>query len=322
MPKVSVFIPNYNSEKYIRGTLQAILCQTYTDFDVVIVDDGSTDKSVEIIKEFALKDDRIKLYFNPGNKGVVYTRNRGIELCKGEYIALCDADDISYPDRLEVCVKFLEEKKYVDCVFGNTKAINETDFVIENDNKTDLFIEKYKTELTDETTGVEKESDRIKYEMLFGNEVSNSACMYRNEFRSRYDVKYRNYFCSQDYGFFCDMLAAGGKFVKLSRKLTAYRIMSDGITSKSYKRLEERWKIQDEIHENLLTACQIKLSKKLHDVYIKKVRAPYSKCNNIVEEFFLFMAVLNIAVKYKGNVSLMYKLKKSIGLLKNLKNML
>ncbi len=339
MPKVSVFVPNYNSEKYIRATIEAILNQTYTDLELIIVDDGSTDKSVEIIKEYALSDDRVKLYFNPGNKGVVYTRNRGIDLCQGEYIALCDADDICYPDRIEECVKLLDEKKFIDCVFGNTKAIKEDEYICENiiSNKDETdssdaknkqkqvcseFNEKCRLELVDSETGIEKESDRIKYEMLFGNEVSNSACMYRSEFRKRYDIRYRDYFCSQDYGFFCDFLAAGGNVVKLKRKLTAYRIMSDGITNKSLKRLEERWRIQDEIHENFLDACKIKLGDKLKKVYIKNVRAPYSRYESLLEGIVLLMAVIKIALSFKGKVPLLYKLKKSIGLWKNLRNMI
>lgn len=323
MAKVSVFVPNYNSEKYIRGTIEAILNQTYSDFELVIVDDGSTDGSVDILREYAVKDDRIKLYFNQGNRGVVYTRNRGIELCNGEYIAICDADDISFEDRLEVCVKYLDEKKYVDCIYGNTKAINEDEYICGKDEKEiSTFLNKCNKELKDSTEGVEKEGDRIKYEMLFGNEVSNSACMYRSEFRKRYDIKYRDYFCSQDYGFFADFLAAGGHMVKLNRKLTAYRIMSNGITSKSYNRLEERGKIQDEIHAELLKSCKISLSDKMLSVYLKKTRAPYTKFDSVQEGLTLLLTAVSIAFKFKGSVSITYKLKKSIGLWKNLLNMI
>lgn len=323
MAKVSVFVPNYNSEKYIRGTIEAILNQTYSDFELVIIDDGSTDGSVDILREYAIKDDRIKLYFNPGNRGVVYTRNRGIELCSGEYIAICDADDISFPDRLEVCVKYLDEKKFVDCIYGNTKAINEEEYICANNEKAiNSFLEKCRMELKDNTEGIEKEGDLIKYEMLFGNEVSNSACMYRSEFRKRYNIKYRDYFCSQDYGFFCDFLAAGGHIVKLNRKLTAYRIMSNGITSKSYKRLEERGRIQDEIHADLLKACKVRLSDKLLTVYLKKTRAPYTKYDSFYESLMLLIATINIAVRFKGKLLIMRKLKKSIGFWKNLLNMI
>ena len=99
MPKFSVIVPLYNKENYIKATLKSVLQQTYTDFEIIIVDDGSTDKSAAIVKEF--QDARIK-YFYQENLGASQARNKAIMLASGEYLALLDADDLWYPNHLQV----------------------------------------------------------------------------------------------------------------------------------------------------------------------------------------------------------------------------
>ncbi|WP_333808149.1 glycosyltransferase family 2 protein [Flavobacterium sp.] len=98
MPKISVVIPLYNKDFIISETLNSVLAQTFTDFEVIIVNDGSTDNSLEVVSQYT--DDRIRLY-NQENSGVSKTRNVGIEYAKGELIAFLDADDYWYPNHLE-----------------------------------------------------------------------------------------------------------------------------------------------------------------------------------------------------------------------------
>jgi glycosyltransferase involved in cell wall biosynthesis len=98
MPKIAVIIPLYNKENFIKQTLESVLHQTFTDFEVLIVNDGSTDKSWEIVSEFT--DERIRLY-NQENSGVSKTRNTGIANASGELIVFLDADDYWYPNHLE-----------------------------------------------------------------------------------------------------------------------------------------------------------------------------------------------------------------------------
>ncbi|MBV4356370.1 glycosyltransferase family 2 protein [Pinibacter aurantiacus] len=109
MPLVSVIIPTFNSSKYILKTLDAIFTQTLQDFEIIIVDDCSTDNTVDIIK--AIGDPRIKLSVNESNKGISFTHNKLISLCTTNYIAIQDHDDISYPYRLKSQFEFLEKRK-------------------------------------------------------------------------------------------------------------------------------------------------------------------------------------------------------------------
>ena len=106
MPKVSVLIPVYNAENFIGATITAVLAQTYTDFELVLLDDASKDKTSEVIKSF--DDKRIIYKRNTKNLGISETRNKLINLAKGEYIAVLDHDDICLPNRLETQVRFLD----------------------------------------------------------------------------------------------------------------------------------------------------------------------------------------------------------------------
>lgn len=105
-PKVTVFIPVYNREHHVAAAVESILAQSFGDFELLVVDDGSTDASCDRVRAYA--DRRIRLVSNDANLGIPKTRNRGLTLARGEYIALLDSDDWAYPRRLERQVRFLD----------------------------------------------------------------------------------------------------------------------------------------------------------------------------------------------------------------------
>ena len=107
MCKISVLMPVYNAEKYLKSAIDSILSQTYSDFEFVIVDDCSSDSSSSIIESYS--DKRIVFLKNEQNSGVAITLNRGLQMCHGEYIARMDSDDISRPERFAKQLAFLEE---------------------------------------------------------------------------------------------------------------------------------------------------------------------------------------------------------------------
>jgi glycosyltransferase involved in cell wall biosynthesis len=114
MPKVSVVMSVYNGEKYLRSSIESILRQTYSDLEFIIINDGSTDTGLDIINEYAKKDERIKL-ISRENIGLVYSLNEGIKKAQGEYIARMDADDIAMPVRLEKQLKYAQEEGLAVC---------------------------------------------------------------------------------------------------------------------------------------------------------------------------------------------------------------
>ncbi len=131
-PKVTVLMPVYNAEKYLKTAIESILKQTFSDFELLIINDGSTDGSEEIIRSF--NDKRIRLFNNEQNLGIIKTLNKGLNLAKGEYIIRMDADDISLPDRLELQVKYMEENPGIGIsgtqarIFGDTKKFTIKNF--------------------------------------------------------------------------------------------------------------------------------------------------------------------------------------------------
>ena len=107
--KVSIITPCYNGAKYIGETIESVMAQTYSDWEMLIVNDGSSDNSAEVVTGYAQKDNRIRL-INQKNGGSANARNHGIREAEGRYIALLDADDLWYPQFLEKQTAFLKEK--------------------------------------------------------------------------------------------------------------------------------------------------------------------------------------------------------------------
>ncbi|WP_019502758.1 glycosyltransferase [Pseudanabaena sp. PCC 6802] len=130
MPRVSVIIPSYNHKKYVAEAIQSVLDQTYQDFEIVITDDGSSDRTVSIIKSFT--DPRIKLFCFPKNRGAAVAVNHCIAEAKGEFIALLNSDDVFVVDKLEKQVDFLDRNPQVGAVFSYAQFIDEDSQEIAN----------------------------------------------------------------------------------------------------------------------------------------------------------------------------------------------
>lgn len=128
-PLISVIIPAYNAETFLAKTLESVLSQTYQNIEILVVDDGSTDKTAEIVKSFARKDKRVSL-LQQSNAGVAAARNLAIEKSRGEYIAPIDADDIWYPQNLEKQLECLiKSEPSVGVVYSWSLDINEKDLL-------------------------------------------------------------------------------------------------------------------------------------------------------------------------------------------------
>jgi glycosyltransferase involved in cell wall biosynthesis len=134
MARISVVIPSYNHEKFIAEAIQSVVDQTYQDFEIIIVDDGSTDGSIEQIRKFS--DPRIKLILHKKNRGAAVAMRTALERAKGEYIAVLSSDDMFLPDKLEKQVKFLDENPQYGAVFSYVEIIDEHGHPFTNQNHT------------------------------------------------------------------------------------------------------------------------------------------------------------------------------------------
>ena len=121
---ISVLMSVYNEEKYLRFSIESILNQSFDDFEFIITDDKSNDGSLDILKEYAEKDPRIKIIEHSKQLRLAYSLNEQIEIAKGIYLARMDGDDIAHPDRLEKQVKFLEENKDIGMVGSYCREID------------------------------------------------------------------------------------------------------------------------------------------------------------------------------------------------------
>lgn len=108
-PLVSIIMPCYNAERYVAQSIESVLAQTYQNWELLITDDGSTDKSVEIVSKYCIKDDRISILVPDEHQGIARTRNMSIARAKGKFVAFLDSDDIWYPEKLEKQVGYMLE---------------------------------------------------------------------------------------------------------------------------------------------------------------------------------------------------------------------
>src|SRR4030042_3503317 len=114
-PKISVVIPAYNHQKYVGEAIQSVLDQTFQDFELIIINDGSTDHTEAEILKF--KDERIR-YYSQENRGLSAPLNRGIELARGEYFNFLPSDDAFFPDKLEAQLRIFEKNPSLGLVFA------------------------------------------------------------------------------------------------------------------------------------------------------------------------------------------------------------
>ena len=170
-PLVSVIIPLYNAEQYIHEAVQSIVNQTYQNIEIIIIDDGSVDKSKDIVQ--SISSSKITYIQNEHNIGVSRTRNRGFELAKGKYIALMDADDISISTRLEKQVKFLENHNDYGVVSSHYESFREHLFGVKR------RIRKLSTNAED-----------IHVNLLFSNMICCPSSMIRKEVLIENNIKF------------------------------------------------------------------------------------------------------------------------------------
>ncbi|MBQ6511111.1 glycosyltransferase family 2 protein [Methanobrevibacter sp.] len=122
---ISVIIPVYNVEDYLHVCINSVLKQTYQDFEIICIDDDSTDSSLEILEYFTQKDSRIKILKNDTNKGPGYSRNRGLEVAQGKYISFLDGDDWFSFNAFEILIKKIEQDNLDVLIFKNIVYYNE-----------------------------------------------------------------------------------------------------------------------------------------------------------------------------------------------------
>ncbi len=244
-PIISVLMPAYNAAAYIREAIDSILTQTFTDFEFVIINDGSTDTTEEIILSYS--DERIKYYANESNMGIVKTLNRGIDLCRGKYIARMDADDVSLPNRLEKQVHRLEANpQIVAC--GTLYAI---------------YGDQRQTPV-DVATDVQD----IRYDMAIYCQFAHSTMMIRKDILEQYKLRYREeYKCAEDYKLWTELLQYGD-MINIPEVLGYIRQCEEGI---SISNADKQKNLSDIVRKDYLNQLGVSTQVLLSDLLNKTI---------------------------------------------------
>jgi len=246
-PRVSVLVPVYNGEKFIKETIAAVLAQTYDDFELILCDDASTDETEKIIASF--DDKRIKYVRNNSNLGISVTRNKLIDMAKGEYIAVLDHDDICKPNRLKVQVDFLDKHKDV--------AMAGSWFELLCPKGASLW-----RRLITNLGWVWCHPLRPDWNDLWkGNVLMHPTIMYRREVFNDLNIKYREeYSPAEDYDFVRQAMEKNLTLANISQILVKYSLHGDN------------WSLLKK-HEMMIADRKIK--KELADKFGKKIKFFY-----------------------------------------------
>jgi len=227
-PKVSVLMPVYNGEKFLRKAIDSILRQTFTDFEFLIINDASTDNSKEIILSY--NDKRIKYFENEKNLGVAKTLNKGMKLAKGKYIARMDADDISFPERLKEQVNYLDNHSYCDVVVTKIYIMDICGNVLG----------KWKEDQENITFR------QIKKQLPISNCLAHPTVMVKSSILRQYGYC-GNLRHSSDYELWLRLCSDERRIEKIDEELVYYRTRPDSITSITLKRGSSYKNIQTKV---------------------------------------------------------------------------
>lgn len=276
MAKVSVIIPMYNAKPYIRQCIQSVIHQTYSEWEILVIDDGSTDQSLKICEELKQKDNRIRI-FTQENKGVSIARNRGLEASLGEYIFFLDSDDAIHPCLLEESVREAElcraDLTFCLCVRLNAAKMNEKKRIKPEDRHDVQWI-----------IG-EKVKSREWFYNKFEQELS---CIGGKMIRRNFIGKQRfneNFSRGEDTIFIHDLICKGMRMAYLNLEWYFYRINSENIIySGSLKKNWQQYKVSKLMRDKEYQTGHFSWAMKCEEKLIWNILSNYLITKNIKDK--------------------------------------
>ena len=226
-PLVSVIMPCYNMASYISDSIKSVIVQTYPNWELLIVDDASTDETVSIIKDYSQSDSRIRFAIKTQNSGIADTRNQCIRMAHGQFLAFLDADDIWHHEKLEKQLRFMMEKNV-----GFTYSTY--DWIDEDGNTLNKFIN---------TIG------NLDYETYLQNTIIGCSTVMVNKAITG-DVVVPKFRTSEDTATWLDILRKGILAYAIDEPLVSYRIRRKSASSNKIKAATDLWKVYRR-HEKL-----------------------------------------------------------------------
>lgn len=276
---VSVLMPVYNSQKYLKESIESILNQTYKNIEFIIVNDGSTDKSLDIIKSFS--DKRIKIIDRKENRGIIFSLNEGIEKCSGKYIVRMDSDDISLNQRIEKQVLYMEKNRNIDAsgtgirIIGSRKILK-----------------------------LPIDYNELKVKSLFSTPLFHPTVIIKSEIlkKVKYPLNCEGY---EDYMLWKMLISKGYIISNLSEKLVYYRINNNGITQNFQKIKEKIWSMYPLYEKNLKEIYEEELTQEMIELFLilnnTNLISSDKKLNNKELKEKMYKLICQIAEKTSNN---------------------
>lgn len=222
---VSIVMPAYNCEKFITSSIESVISQTYSNWEILIVDDCSTDRTAEIVGNYTKKDSRINYIKLAKNSGAAIARNKAIDYASGEFIAFLDSDDIWFPEKLEKQIHFMQKNEYYFTCTSYTKIDDKGNYL-------------------DKTINANVKSD---YNDLLKKCPGNSTVIYNagklGKFRIP-DIRKRN-----DYVMWLKVVKKEGFLYGIEEPLGSHRIRRDGISNNKLSLVKYHWVVYRDIEK-------------------------------------------------------------------------
>ena len=274
MPKVTVLMSVYNGQKYLREAINSILNQTFKDFEFIIIDDCSIDKTKDIILSY--KDSRIRFIENKKNIGLTKSLNKGLKIARGKYIARMDVDDISMPERVEKQISFLDKHKDIAVVGSWIEIINMESsraYVLKNDCNPAI----------------------IKWTHIFKNQITHSSAFFRKEIIKKIGHYNEKYKYAQDFDFWF-RISRKYKIANIPKVLVKYRIHSKSVTETPKTHKIQKQSILEIIFNNI--NYYINLDQKNFKIFVNAIKwAKISSFKHLIKVRKIYKNLFNSYIK-------------------------
>tara|TARA_Y100000389_G_scaffold168335_1_gene173942 strand:- start:6325 stop:7086 length:762 start_codon:yes stop_codon:yes gene_type:complete len=216
---VSIIIPYYKKKEYINKTVDSILSQTYKQFEIIIINDELTGESFDLLYKLKKKDNRIKIFNNQKNLGAGFSRNKGINLSKGKYVAFIDSDDLWHKDKLKLQIKFMLEKSY---------NFTHTSYYIIKDNINHEIIRK---------------SEDLDFKNLLNSCNIGLSTVIASKKLFTKDIFFSNFKTKEDYYLWLKICQQGEKCYYYHEPLTYWRSTHNSLSSSTFQKIKDSFKL-------------------------------------------------------------------------------
>nr|WP_244897342.1 glycosyltransferase family 2 protein [Marinococcus halophilus] len=222
---VSIVMPAYNCEAFIKYSLDSVIQQTYQNWELIIVDDGSKDSTKKIVTHYSNKDPRIKYFEFEKNQGAAVARNKAVELAEGKYMAFLDSDDIWFPKKLDEQLKIMKENGYEFTCTSYTKI----------------------DELGQDLKKTIRVTDKSTYDDILKRNLGNSTVIYNVDNLGKFtipNIRKRN-----DYVMWLQVIKKAGYLYGINEALSSHRVRKNSLSKKKVNLVGYHWKVYREIEK-------------------------------------------------------------------------